>query len=91
MDKDLAKAVALMISSKRYRPSHGWQRQLRLPDNRRKALEILDEDSVYGGSATILRLLLGVRLDTLQRWHWEFNSNEEDIDGHKSSHRHIAS
>jgi transposase-like protein len=42
------------------------------PDDRRKALEILDEGMANGALARELALLLGVGLTTLQRWRRQF-------------------
>ena len=38
------------------------------PDDRRKALDILEEGMANGARARELALLLGVGLSTLQRW-----------------------
>ena len=42
------------------------------PDDRRKALEILDEGMANGARARELAMLLGVGLTTLQRWRRQF-------------------
>ncbi len=42
------------------------------PDDRKKALQILDEGMAAGARAQELALLLGVGLSTLQRWRRQF-------------------
>jgi len=60
------------------------------PDDRRKALEILDEGMANGARARELALLLGVGLTTLQRWRRQFVGDGDGVDRRKGSHRHVA-
>ncbi|MEI6828821.1 MAG: hypothetical protein WCK64_03075 [Synechococcaceae cyanobacterium ELA445] len=60
------------------------------PDDRQKALLILDEGVPDGARASELALLLGVGLTTLQRWRRQFASNCDGIDRRKSSYHHVA-
>jgi len=60
------------------------------PDDRRKALEILDEGVGNGPRARELALLLGVGLTTLQRWRCQFVGDGDGVDRRKGSHRHVA-
>jgi len=60
------------------------------PDDRRKALQILDEGMADGASGRQLALLLGVGLTTLQRWRRQFAGDEDGVDRRKGSHRHVA-
>ena len=50
------------------------------PDDRRKALEILDEGMANGARARELALLLGVGLTTLQRWRRQFVGDGDGVD-----------
>jgi transposase len=60
------------------------------PNDRRKALEILDEGMANGARARQLALLLGVGLTTLQRWRRQFAGDGDGIDRRKGSCRHVA-
>jgi hypothetical protein len=61
------------------------------PDDRRKALDILDEGMANGARARELALLLGVGLTTLQRWRRQFVGDGDGVDRRKGSHRHVVS
>ena len=65
--------------------------RLTSPDDRRKALEILDEGMANGARARELALLLGVGLTTLQRWRRQFAGNGDGVDRRKGSCRHVVS
>jgi putative transposase len=58
----------------------GSQGRLTSPDDRRKALEILDEGVANGARARDLALLLGVGLTTLQRWRRQFAGDGDGVD-----------
>lgn len=58
------------------------------PDDRRKALQILDEGIADGARAHELAVLLGVGLTTLQRWRRQFACAGDGVDQRKGSHRH---
>ena len=60
------------------------------PDDRRQALDILDEGMANGARARELALLLGVGLTTLQRWRRQFVGDGDGVDRRKGSHRHAA-
>ena len=60
------------------------------PDDRRKALEILDEGIINGARARELALLLGVGLSTLQRWRRQFAGDGDGVDRRKGSCRHVT-
>ena len=60
------------------------------PDDRRKALEILDEGMANGARARELALLLGVGLTTLQRWRRQFAGDGDGVDRRKGSCRNVA-
>ena len=60
------------------------------PDDRKTALQILDEGMAAGARAQELALLLGVGLSTLQRWRRQFAGVGDGIDQRKGSHRHVA-
>ena len=60
------------------------------PDDRRKALEILDEGIINGARARELALLLGVGLSTLQRWRRQFAGDGDGVDRRKGSCRHVV-
>ena len=60
------------------------------PDDRRKALEILDEGVANGARARELALLLGVGLSTLQRWRRQFAGDGNGVDRRKDSCWHVA-
>jgi transposase InsO family protein len=60
------------------------------PDDRRKALQILDEGIADGARAVELARLLGVGLTTLQRWRRQFKRDGGGIDGRKGSHRDVC-
>ena len=60
------------------------------PDDRRKALEIIDEGMANGARAREPALLLGVGLTTLQRWRRQFAGDADGVDRRKGSHRHVA-
>jgi len=59
-------------------------------DDRRKALQILDEGMAGGARGRELALLLGVGLTTLQRWRRQFAGDGDGIDRRKGSHRHVT-
>lgn len=59
-------------------------------DDRRKALEILDEGMTNGARARELALLFGVGLTTLQRWRRQFAGDGDGVDHRKGSCRHVA-
>ena len=60
------------------------------PDDRQKALQILDAGVADGARASELALLLGVGLTTLQRWRRQFAGDGDGIDRRKGSHRHVV-
>ena len=60
------------------------------PDDRQKALQILDEGVADGARASELALLLGVGLTTLQRWRRQFAGDGDGIDRRKGSPRHVV-
>ena len=60
------------------------------PDDRRKALQILDESIAGGARAVEIARLLGVGLTTLQRWRRQFAGAGDGVDRRKGSHRHVA-
>jgi putative transposase len=60
------------------------------PDDRQKALQILDEGMADGARASELARLLGVGLTTLQRWRRQFAGDGDGIDRRKGSHRHVV-
>ncbi len=64
--------------------------RLTSPDDRRKALEILDEVIADGARAHELAVLLGVGLTTLQRWRRQFAGAGDCGDRRKGSNRHVA-
>ena len=59
------------------------------PDERRKALEILDEGIANGDRACELAMLLGVGLTTLQRWRRQFAGDEDGVDRCMGSRRNL--
>ena len=61
-----------------------------MPDDRQKALQILDEGMADGARASKLAQLLGVGLTTLQRWRLQFARDGDDVDCRKGSYRHVA-
>jgi len=60
------------------------------PDDRRKALQILDQGMAHGARASELARLLGLGLTTLQRWHRQFAGDGDGVDRRKGSSRHVA-
>ena len=58
---------------------------LTAPEDRRKALEILDEAVTAGARAREVAALLGVGLTTLQRWRRQFAGDGDGLDGRKGS------
>ena len=60
------------------------------PDDRQKALQILDEGMADGARAHELAVLLGVGLTTLQRWRRQFAGDGGGVDRRKGSQRHVA-
>ena len=60
------------------------------PEDRRKALEILDEAVAAGARACMVADLLGVGLTTLQRWRRQFAGDGDGLDGRKGSHRLVS-
>jgi transposase InsO family protein len=63
---------------------------LNAPEDRRKALEILDEAVAAGARARAVADLLGVGLTTLQRWRRQFAGDGDGLDGRKGSHRLVS-
>jgi len=63
---------------------------LTTPDDRQKALEILEEGITAGARASELAKLMGVGISTLQRWRRLFAGDGEGVDGRKSSARQVA-
>lgn len=61
-----------------------------VPDDRRKALEILDAGMAAGARAGKLAELLGVGLATLQRWRRQFAGDGDGLDGRKGSPRLVS-
>ena len=60
------------------------------PDDRRKALQILEEGITDGARGQELALLLGVGLSTLQCWRRQLAHDGDGVDRRKASHRHVA-
>ena len=60
------------------------------PEDRRKALEILDATVAAGARAREVAALLGMGLRTLQRWRRQFAGDGDGLDRRKGSHRHVA-
>ncbi len=60
------------------------------PEDRRKALEILDAAVAAGARARVVAALLGVGLTTLQRWRRQFTGDGDGLDGRKGSHRLVS-
>ena len=60
------------------------------PEDRRKALEILDAGMAAGARACKLAELLGVALTTLQRWRRQFAGDGDGLDRRKGSPRLVA-
>ena len=60
------------------------------PEDRRKALEILDEGVAAGARACMVADLLGVGLTTLQRWRRQFAGDGDGLDRRKGSHRLVS-
>ena len=60
------------------------------PDDRRNALEILDEGMANGARARDLALLLGMGLTTLQRWRRQFAGDGDGVDRCKGSCRQVT-
>ena len=60
------------------------------PEDRRKALEILDEAVAAGARACMVADLLGVGLTTLQRWRRQFAGDGDGLDGRKGSDRLVS-
>ena len=84
-DKALAEAAALLIASKRSRPTGERTRGMTSPADRRKALEVLDATVDAGARAHEVAALLGVGLTTLQRWRRQFAGDGDGLDGRKGS------
>jgi len=63
---------------------------LTAPEDRRKALEILDEAVAAGARAREVAALLGVGFTTLQRWRRQFAGDGDGLDGRKGSHRLVS-
>ncbi len=64
--------------------------RLTSPDDRRKALQILDEGILNGVLARELALLLGVGLSTLQRSRRQLAGDCDGVDRRIGSHRPVA-
>ena len=60
------------------------------PEDRRKAIEILDAAVAAGARAQKVADLLGVGLTTLQRWRRQFAGDGDGLDGRKGSHRLVS-
>ena len=60
------------------------------PEDRRKALEILDAGMAAGARACKLAELLGVGLTTLQRWRRQFAGDGDGLDRRKGSPRLVS-
>ena len=60
------------------------------PEDRRKALEILDAGMAAGARACKLAELLGVGLTTLQRWRRQFAGDGDGLDRRKGSPRQVS-
>ena len=60
------------------------------PEDRHKALEILDAGMSAGVRACKLAELLGVGLTTLQRWRRQFTGDGDGLDRRKGSHRLVS-
>jgi transposase InsO family protein len=60
------------------------------PEDRRKALEILDAGMEAGARACQIAELLGVGLTTLQRWRRQFAGDGDGLDRRKGSPRHVS-
>ena len=60
------------------------------PEDRRKALEILDATVAAGARAREVSALLGVALRTLQRWRRQFAGDGDGNDRRKGSHRLVS-
>jgi len=63
---------------------------LTTPEDRLKALGILDIAVAAGAWATGVADLLGVGLFTLQRWRRQFAGDGDGLDGRKGSHRLVS-
>jgi putative transposase len=59
------------------------------PEDRQKALEILEAGLAAGGRAQTLASFLGVGLSTLQRWRRQCAGDGDGVDRRKCSHRVI--
>jgi putative transposase len=60
-----------------------------IPEDRRKAMQIVDEGLANGACAVELAKLLGLGLSTLQ-WRRQFACDGNGVDGSKGSHRFVA-
>ncbi len=60
------------------------------PEDRRKALVLLDATVAAGAQAREVAALLGVGLTTLQRWRRQFAGDGDGLDGRKGSHRLVS-
>jgi len=60
------------------------------PEDRQRALEILEAGLCNGARAQTLAALLGVGLSTLQRWRRQFAGDGDGVDRRKGSHRVIS-
>ena len=60
------------------------------PEDRQKALEILEAGLAAGARAQTLANLLGIALSTLQRWRRQFAGDGDGVDRRKGSHRVIS-
>ena len=63
---------------------------LTAPEDRGKALEILDAARAAGARAREVAALQGVGLTTLQRWRRQFAGDGDGLDGRKGSHRLVS-
>jgi transposase InsO family protein len=60
------------------------------PEDRQRALEILEAGRAAGARVQTLAALLGVGLSTLQRWRRQFAGDGDGVDRRKGSHRVIS-
>ena len=60
------------------------------PEDRQKALEILEAGLAAGARAQTLAAFLGMALSTLQRWRRQFAGDGDGVDRRKGSHRVIS-
>jgi len=56
-----------------------WTGMINVPDDRRNALQILDEGMADGARGRQLALLFGVVLSTLQRWRSQYAGEGDEM------------